>query len=173
MRREIAVVFVAMSLSGNRAVGQATTVETADTCTYRLCALTIVPTWNGLRVVRGASSATVTNLNFFFPRDISHALQGDGRLSVGSDSVTVAAHRALRLRRIGAVFTDAGLIGIAVAGARAAGGGSNKRTNGIIAGTGFAMLGIAVPFQFAADGALSKAIWWYNWRYSESSHRSQ
>ncbi len=172
MRREIAVALLAMSLSGNRAIAQATE-ETADTCTYRLCALTIVPTWNGLRVVRGSSSATVANLNFFLPRDISHALRGDGRLSVGADSVSDAANRAVRLRRIGAVFTDAGLIGIAVAGARAVSDGSNKRTNGIIAGAGFALLGIAVPFLFAADGALSKAIWWYNWRYSDSSHRSQ
>ena len=123
--------------------------------------------------MRGSSSATVANLNFFLPRDISHALRGDGRLFVGSDSVSAAVKRAVRLRRIGAVFTDAGLIGIAVAGARALSDGSNKRTNGIIAGTGFALLGIAVPFQFAADGALSKAIWWYNWRYSDSSHRSQ
>ena len=160
-------------MSGNRAIGQTTTVETAEACTYRLCALTIVPTWNGLRVVRGSSSATVANLNFFFPRDISHALQGDRRLSVGSDSVSTAAHRAVRLRRIGAVFTDLGVVGIAVAGVRAVSVGPNKRINGIIAGTGFALLGIAVPFQFAADGALSKAIWWYNWRYSESSQRSQ
>jgi len=33
---------------------------------------------------------------------------------------------------------------------------------------GVAALGVSVPFQFAADGALSKAIWWYNLRYART-----
>ena len=155
-------------------MGQATTaVDSANTCNYRLCALTIVPAWNGLRVVRGTSGAGVANLNFFFPRDISHALEPDGRRGIGRDSVVSAAQRAVRLRRVGAVFTDLGLTAMTAAGVRALGSDSNKRTNGVLGATGLALLGVAVPLQFAADGALSKAVWWYNLRYGEREEASQ
>ena len=32
--------------------------------------------------------------------------------------------------------------------------------------TGAASVGISVPLHFAADGMLSRAVWWHNRRYS-------
>lgn len=155
-----------MAFWADKAVGQASTVDTVETCSYRSCALTIVPTWNGLKVVRGTSGAAVANLNFFLPRDISHLLSADRRRPAGSDSVIIAARRAVSLRRFGAFFTDVGLIGMSVAGVRAISFGSNKRADAVIAAASLASIGIAVPFQFAADGALSQSVWWYNSRYA-------
>ena len=36
----------------------------------------------------------------------------------------------------------------------------------LVAAAGLAALTISVPFQFAADGALSRAVWWHNLRYA-------
>jgi hypothetical protein len=36
----------------------------------------------------------------------------------------------------------------------------------VIAVIGAASLGVSVPLQFAADGALSRAVWWHNVRYA-------
>jgi hypothetical protein len=41
-----------------------------------------------------------------------------------------------------------------------------RRSDGILLGVGGAALGLSVPFQFAADGALSRAVWWHNARYA-------
>jgi hypothetical protein len=173
MRQVAGVVLGALSLSGNQAIAQTTAhVDSVGACDYRLCALTIVPTWNGLRVVRGTSGAAVANLNFFFPRDISHALAPDGQRSSGSDSAVAAAHRAVKLRRIASAFTDVGLLGVAVAGVRSLRAASNKHTNSVVAAAGLASLGLSVPFQFAADGALSQSVWWYNLRYAAKEERT-
>lgn len=172
MRANAVALVLSWSLAGNIAIAQLTTsVDSVGACNYRLCALTIVPTWNGLSVVRETSGAAVANLNFFFPRDISHALDPEGRRFVGSDSVNIIAHRALQLRRIGAALTDVGLIATTVAGMRALSSRSNKHTNGMLAAAGLVSMAVAVPFQFAADGALSRSVWWYNLRYSDNQER--
>jgi hypothetical protein len=52
--------------------------------------------------------------------------------------------------------------GYAVARAAANGGlNSADRALGIAGAVSFA---VGVPLQFAADGALSRAVWWYNAR---------
>lgn len=140
-------------------------VAIASRCDYATCALSIAPTWNGLAVVHGVRGERVANLNFFWPRDISSALGGSDAGAPGLDSAVAQARRAVRIRRIGAVLTDAGLA-MAVAGtARALNGGRARRSDAILAGAGIAALGLSVPFQFAADGALSRAVWWHNVRY--------
>jgi hypothetical protein len=160
------IAFACLSLSPSRTVAQATTLaDSLTACDYRQCALTIAPRWNGLAVVRGTSGRTVANLNFFAPHDIGDAFE---RHSVGSDSVAAYVQRAVRLRRVGAVFTDVGILSLAVAGTRALRSSSNRRTNAIVAATGLAALGVSVPFQFAADGALSRAVWWHNLRYART-----
>jgi hypothetical protein len=35
----------------------------------------------------------------------------------------------------------------------------------VIGGAGLTALLVSVPIQFAADGALSRAVWWHNVRY--------
>jgi len=36
----------------------------------------------------------------------------------------------------------------------------------VVGGVGVAALLVSVPLQFAADGALSRAVWWHNMRYA-------
>jgi hypothetical protein len=138
--------------------------QTVRLCTYSRCALGIAPTWNGLAVVQGVDEQRVANLSFFWPRDIRRALSTAA--GAGPDSATTNVRRAVRLRRVAAVFTDAGLVLGGYAVARAI---TNKRLNssdrafGITGAVAFA---VSVPLQFAADGALSRAVWWYNSRFS-------
>lgn len=135
-------------------------------CDYRTCALTIEPTWNGLAIARGTSRARVANLSFFFPHDIASALAGTDTGSPGYAPARAEAARALSLRRIAAPLTDIGLVALAVAGVRRITVPHDTRTNATIAGIGAASLGLSVPFQFAADGALSRAVWWHNLQFA-------
>ena len=136
-----------------------------DACEYRACALSIAPTWNGLMVVRGGDAARVANLNFFLPRDIAPALRGDSA-ALGADSAQAHAARAVRLRRTAAVLTDLGGVAVVVALARAASAGRAETNDRVVGGAGLAALLVSVPIQFAADGALSRAVWWHNLRYA-------
>ena len=135
-------------------------------CDYQRCALGISPRWNGLAVVRGVDGRAVTNLGFFWPRDVAGALRGDDGPVAGSDSAASHARRALRLRRIGATLTDVGIATVAVAVMRSARSGGGRRGDTLLAGGGGLALAISVPFQFAADGALSRAVWWHNRRFA-------
>ena len=137
-----------------------------DGCSYTTCALTIVPRWNGLAVVRGADGPQVANLGFFWPRDVSAPLRGPSALVPGADSAAAQARQGLRLRRIGAALTDAGALVAAVGAVSAMRAGRIRRSDGVLLGAGGAALGLSVPFQFAADGALSRAVWWYNARFA-------
>jgi hypothetical protein len=135
-------------------------------CPYERCALSIVPTWNGLTVVRGNTGSQVASLYFLWPRDIGVALSGPDAGVIGADSARASAHRAVQLRRIGALLTDVGLAlaaGAAVDAARGRPGGRWQRSAVALAG---ASLVVSVPFHFAADGALSRALWWHNLRYA-------
>lgn len=140
----------------------ATGVDSA--CSYAACALVIIPRWNGLAAVRGTNGPLVANLSFFWPRSVSAALRAGGRDSA-ADSADARAQRALRLRRAGAMLTDAGLVAAAIVGARVASRGRMLNGDRIVAGAGLASLAISVPLQFGADGELSRAVWWHNLRY--------
>jgi hypothetical protein len=140
-------------------------VPASDACAYRACALSIAPTWNGLLVVRGSDAARMANLNFFLPRDIAPVLRGDAA-AVGADSAQAHAARAVRLRRTAAVLTDLGGVAVVVALARAASGGRVATNDRVVGGAGLGALLVSVPIQFAADGALSRAVWWHNLRYA-------
>ena len=157
---------VALQVAGAQ---PAKVADSVSTCDYRVCALTIAPTWNGLAVRRGTSGPRIANLNFFVPHDISSALGAGDRGADGVDSLSAAVRRAVQLRRAGASFTDIGALTLIVAGVRASTASSNKRLTASLAGAGAALLGIGVPFQFAADGALSRAVWWYNLRYARTT----
>ena len=134
-------------------------------CAYRECALGISPTWNGLAVVRGTDGTRVANLYFFWPRDITAALRGDIN-QPGADSAAAQARRAVSIRRAGATLTNLGVLTLAVAAVRAIRHGKADRTDQILGGAGMGALAISVPFQFAADGALSRAVWWHNLRFA-------
>ena len=135
-------------------------------CDYRSCALGIAPAWNGLAVVRGAAGPRVANLNFFWPRDISVALRGTDRSLRGADSAAAQARRAVQIRRVGAALTDVGLLLAATAAVSALRAGRLRESDGWVGGAGLAALGLSVPFQFGADGALSRAVWWHNLRFA-------
>ena len=134
-------------------------------CAYRECALGIAPTWNGLAVVRGTDGVRVANLYFFWPRDVTAALRGDIN-QPGADSAAAQARRAVSIRRAGATLTDLGVLTLAVAAVRSIRHGKADRTDQILGGAGIGALAISVPFQFAADGALSRAVWWHNLRFA-------
>jgi len=136
-------------------------------CDYRRCALTIAPRWNGLAVVAGDDGPTVANLNFLLPHDVSASLADPtGGDPMGADSVAAYARRAVRLRRVGAAFTDAGLVLGAVAALYATQGERHSSRAASLAAAGAGALVLSIPLQFAADGALSRAVWWHNLRYA-------
>ena len=135
-------------------------------CSYTTCALAIAPRWNGLAVVRGATGSQIANLNFFWPRTVTGALRGTDASALGADSAGEQARRALQRRRIGAALTDGGAVLAAVAAVGAIRAGRLRTNDGRLAGAAGAALMLSVPFQFAADGALSRAVWWHNRRFS-------
>lgn len=137
----------------------AATPPSADSaCSYERCALGIAPTWSGLNVVRGTDGTRVASLGFFWPRDLAPVF-------AGRDSAARYATRAVRVRRGGAVLTDAGILLLGYAVARQIGTGGLRRGDRVAAGAGVAAMAASVPLQFAADGLLSRAVWWHNTRF--------
>lgn len=135
-------------------------------CTYRTCALSITPTWNGLLVVRGTRAERMANLNFFWPGDVTRVLSGTDLSVAGADSASDQARRAVQLRQAGAIFTDLGALALGLAAADVLINGRLDRGGGFLVGGGLALIGVSVPLQFAADGALSRAVWWHNVRFT-------
>jgi hypothetical protein len=117
-------------------------------------------------VVRGTASRRVANLHFFWPRDITTALRGRDTSAFGADSAAAHAQRAVALRQVGAGFTDLGVLTIGVAILRALGSGHVSHRDQTVAAAGLGALIISVPLQFAADGELSRAVWWHNLRFA-------
>jgi hypothetical protein len=135
-------------------------------CAYSTCALNIAPHWHGLAVVRGVSGPQIANLSFFWPRDLAASLRGPSTFTPGADSAAAQARRAIALRRVGAALTDIGVLASVIGGVGALRSGRVRSADGVLLGVGVATLGVSVPFQFAADGALSRAVWWHNRRYA-------
>ena len=144
---------------------QSPAVSADASCAYDQCALGISPTWSGLAVVRGPDGPHVTNLYFLWPRDITGALRGADVHAPGADSAVAYARRAMQLRRVGAVFTDASIGLLAGAAIGAMRSEPRGHWNRALLGAAGATMAISVPLQFAADGALSRAVWWHNLRY--------
>jgi hypothetical protein len=134
-------------------------VRSEPNCTYQTCALGLAPVWDGLAVVRGESERRVGTLGFFVPGDMSGIFKDD------ADALD-AAREAVRIRRIGAVLTDAGIVLAATGLARALFQREFDKLSGALAVAGAASLGASIPVQFAADGYLSRAVWLYNRRYA-------
>lgn len=124
-------------------------------CTYARCALAIAPVWNGLDVVRGAEAHRVTRLGFFWTSDIAPSV-------AGNDSAVAYAVRAVRVRRVAAMFTDVGALALGYAAARRLQNGSFAGVDRGVAMGGAAAFAVSVPLQFAADGLLSRSLWWFN-----------
>jgi hypothetical protein len=161
----IALAIVALMMARVAGAQEDGTSRAVTSCSYRECALSIAPAWNGLVVVRGSAGRRVANLNFFLPRDIAPALRGDPAAE-RADSALAHARRAVALRRAGAVLTDVGAVAVVVALAHVASAGHASRNDRVVGGAGLAALLVSVPIQFAADGALSRAVWWHNLRYA-------
>ena len=156
---------VARPLSAQQASADAPGTD-GGACAYSACALAIAPRWNGLAVVRGSRGPQIANLHFFWPRDVSVELRGPSSHAAGADSAAAQAHQAIHLRRIGAVLTDGGVLVATIGAIGALRAGHVRAGDGVLLGVGGAALGISVPFQFAADGALSRAVWWHNRRFA-------
>jgi len=135
-------------------------------CSYQSCAFTIAPKWDGLAVKRGMAGPIVTTLHFFWPIDITDALRGSDSAAVGADSAAAHAWRAVNLRRVGAGFTDAGVVIATVTVLRSLAQGRFTERDQILAGAAVGAFAVSVPLHFAADGELSRAVWWHNLRFS-------
>jgi hypothetical protein len=148
----LAIIFSAAALNAQAPSREAN-------CTYQACALGLAPVWNGLEVTRGDSQRRVATLGFFIPRDISSVFTDD------REARDVALD-AFRIRQVGAVLTDAGIILGATGIGRAL---FHWDFDGLSTGltlAGGASLAAGVPFQFAADGRLSRAVWLFNRRFA-------
>ena len=128
-------------------------------CSYARCALGIAPRWNGLALVRGSAATQVDNLGFFWPRPLDRTL-------AGGDSAAHYGARAVRVRRVAAVLTDGGGALLAYALARRLNTGRFTDDARVAAALGTAGVAVSVPLHFAADGLLSRAVWWHNLRYA-------
>ena len=153
--RYIAFVF-ALSLAAAPAVAQG---RAPVNCTYQECAVGLSPVWNGIDITRGDSQRTVASLGFFFPQDVTHAFKDD-------PEAADVARDAFRIRQAAAIMTDAGLVLTATGVARALFQRDfDKLSTALTVVGGVSFIG-GVPLQFAADGALSRAVWLYNRRFS-------
>ena len=128
-------------------------------CTYQNCALGLSPVWNGIDVTRGDDQVRITSLGFFFPQDVTRAFRDD------PEAVDVARD-AFRIRQAAAVLTDAGLVLTATGLARALFQRDFDTLSTALTVVGGISLAGSVPLQFAADGALSRAVWLYNRRFA-------
>ena len=136
----------------------AQTVREAN-CTYQRCSLGLAPVWDGLAVTRGDSERTVTVLGFFWPGDVRRPFESD-------PEALEAAEEAMRIRQIGAALTDAGIVLAATGLARALFQRDWDNLSTALTLGGGVSLGASIPFQFAADGELSRAVWLFNRRYA-------
>ncbi len=153
----IAFAIVAMGAHGLPATAAAQ--QAPANCTYETCALGLAPVWNGLAVTRGISERQVANLGFFWPSDIRPVFADNA-------AAVEAAEEALQTRTIAAVLTDAGLLLLGTGLARAAFQRDFDSFSKALTYTGATAIGVSVPLHFAADGMLSRAVWWHNRRYS-------
>lgn len=173
IKRHSALLLLLGAALASRAAGQqpapvitAGTLPNDSACSYRSCALSIAPRWDGLAVVRGAEARRIANLHFFWPCDITGELRGADSAAAGVDSVVFHAQRAVALRRAGAGFTDLGALTLAIAIARSLRDGHVGRRDQVLAGAALGAVVVSVPLQFAADGELSRAVWWHNIRFA-------
>ena len=153
----IIATLISLAAGGARAQAAPSALRAPDTaaCTYVRCALGVSPAWNGLDVVRGAAGVRVARLGFFWPGDVRPAF-------AGNDSAFRYAARAVRARRLAALLTDVGGAALGVTAVRLARRPEFRGTTRGVALGGIAIFGLGVPFQFAADGQLSRAVWWKN-----------
>jgi hypothetical protein len=105
------------------------------------------------------SQRPIANLGFFWPEDVRPVF-------ADNPQALEAADQALQARTIGAILTDAGLVLLGTGLARA---GFQREFDGlsqVLALAGATSIGVSIPFQFAADGYLSRAVWWHNRRFA-------
>ncbi len=132
-------------------------VRAQGACDYNRCALSISPRLTGLDVVRGTSEIPVASLGFFVPRDVRAPF-------ASSDIATRFAVDATRMRRQATVLSAVGALATAtgiVHGVR-----HHRAPAYGFTGAGASLLLFSVPMHFAADAALSRAVWEYNRQFA-------
>ena len=158
--RQVTRFAAAIIISFTAALATAGAQERAPAnCTYESCALGLAPVWNGLAITRGISQRPIAVLGFFWPEDIRPVFADNAQ-------ALEAAEQAQQTRSVGAILTDAGLVLLGTGLARA---GFQREFDGLskaLVLTGATSIGVSIPFQFAADGYLSRAVWWHNRRFS-------
>lgn len=127
------------------------------TCDYNRCSLSIAPRLSGLDVVRGTGEPPVASLGFFIPRDVRAPF-------AGNDVATRFALDATRMRRQATVLSMVG--GSTVAVGVAQGFRHHRGSAYGLTGAGAALVMLSVPLHFAADAALSRAVWEFNRQFA-------
>ena len=89
-----------------------------------------------------------------------------GRAGTGEEGIALAAAQKPDVVLLDLHLPDMGGVAMTVAIIRAASAGRASRSDEVVGGAGLTALLISVPLQFAADGALSRAVWWHNLRYA-------
>jgi hypothetical protein len=112
-----------------------------------------------LDVVQGSRSRPVARLGFFWSSDIRPVF-------ASSDSALAYADRAVGTRRVAAAFTDTGILLLGVAAAMVVSDRNLGRAETAVAAGGATLLAISYPIQLRADAHLSRAVWWYNSRFT-------
>jgi len=151
------VVLMALALMSGRA--RRASAQAAP-CSYDACALSLIPRMSGLDVARGVREERVGSLGFLFPRDVRAAFDG-------SAAAQHHAGRALSIRRVAALLTDAGAVLAASGAAHAMATSSGRRASVTISLAGAALVGASVWPQFAADAELSRAVRDYNRQFAK------
>ncbi|MEO5589805.1 MAG: hypothetical protein ABIS03_09480 [Gemmatimonadaceae bacterium] len=128
-------------------------------CSYRQCALGIVPNVRGLVITRGTDETEIGLLSFVFPQDVTKLFSGD------TEAVD-AASEAQQYRTVAAALTDAGVLLLVTGIARSI---SRRDVDGLsqtLTYSGLAAFGASVPLHLTADAFLSRAVWLYNRKFA-------
>ena len=159
--RRILVLFglLIIAQTGSTVAQEPSTPAAPNSCTYQECGLGIAPRLTSLDVVEGSQSKPVARLGFFWPSDIRPVF-------AGSDSALAYADRAVRTRRVAAAFTDSGVLLLSIAAVLMAAERDLGRAGPAAATGGAALLAASYPLQLRADAHLSRAVWWFNSRFS-------
>ncbi|MEO5589097.1 MAG: hypothetical protein ABIS03_05880 [Gemmatimonadaceae bacterium] len=127
-------------------------------CTYRQCALGIVPNVRGLAITRGTEETEIGLLSFVFPQDVTKLFSGD------SEAVD-AASDAQQYRTVAAALTDAGVVLMVTGIARSIFRRDVDGLSQTLTYSGLAAFGASVPLHLTADAFLSRAVWLYNRKF--------
>jgi hypothetical protein len=160
MRTLIRFEFFAVGLLLMAAPAPANAQAVASCDAYTACALSVVPRWTGVAVLRGEQQTHVATLRV----SVFRSLDPD-RVFAGDSLAVAFGRQSLRSARTAAVLSHVGTIAMLVAVVRADDRGFDD-TDGALMISGAVVGMVSVPFQLRASRQLVQAAWTYNRRFA-------